>query len=386
MKIVVHYAEIGLKGRNRPRFEERLRLGLQRVLAPVGPVTVAHRFGRLLVELPDSIPFDQVKTHISRCFGVAYYGRVSVCAPSLEALESELTEFLRQRKFASFGIRARRAEKRHPFRSSDIARQLGQFVASQTGARVDLRNPDQWIDIHVLTDEALILHERIPGPGGMPTGSAGRASCLISGGIDSPVASYELMKRGASLDFIHFHSAPFTSGASVDKVRDLVGRLARYQGPSTLFIVPFGELQTELVQEAPAEPRIVLYRRFMLRIAEVLAHRRRGLALITGESLGQVSSQTLANLDTINRVATLPVLRPLIGMDKQEIISRAQQIDTFDISIEPDDDCCSYLMPARPATFTRPDRIDRIESKLDVAHMVERTVERVQQEIIEPEP
>jgi len=386
MKIVVHYAEIGLKGRNRPRFEERLRQSLRRVLAPLGEVSVEKRFGRLLVELADSVPFDRVREQMRRCFGIAYYGRVSSCEASLEAIHDTLGEFVDQRSFASFGIRARRAEKRHPFRSSDIARQMGQFVVERCGARVDLSNPELWIDIHVLTDEALILHERIQGPGGMPTGSAGRAACLISGGIDSPVASYELMKRGASLDFIHFHSAPFTSGASVDKVRDLVARLARYQGPSTLFVVPFGELQTELVKNAPAEPRIVLYRRFMLRVAEQLALRRKGLALVTGESLGQVSSQTLANLDSINRVAELPVLRPLIGMDKQEIITRAQQIDTFEISIEPDDDCCSYLMPARPATFTRPAHMERIEAKLDVTRMIESTLERVQQETIEPEP
>jgi len=218
----------------------------------------------------------------------------------------------------------------------------------------------------------------------MPSGSAGRAASLISGGIDSPVASYELMRRGATLDFIHFSSAPFTTTASVDKVRDLVARLARHQGRSTLFVVPFGELQRELVHGAPAEPRIILYRRFMLRIAEALATARGALALVTGESLGQVSSQTLANLDTINRVAKLPVLRPLIGMDKRDIVFRARQIDTFEISIEPDDDCCSYLMPARPATFTRPDRIERIEAHLDVARMVQDAVARATQESIEP--
>jgi len=385
MKIVVHYAEVGLKGRNRPRFEEHLRYALRRVLAPLGSVQVRQRYGRILVQLPEHTPFDAVRTCMSRCFGVAYFGRVTSCEPSLEAIEAALAEYVVDRKFESFGIRARRSDKRHPFRSRDIAERMGHFVASRTGARVDLGDPELWIDIHVLADEVLVLHERVPGPGGMPSASAGRAMSLISGGIDSPVASYELMRRGAKLDFVHFHSAPFTSGASVDKVRDLVARLARHQGRSTLFVVPFGELQTELVQQAPSEPRIILYRRFMLRVAEQLAERRRALALVTGESLGQVSSQTLANLDTINRVAKLPVLRPLIGMDKQDIIFRAQQIDTFDVSIEPDDDCCSYLMPARPATFTRPDRIEQIEAKLDVARMVEDTVASARQESIEPE-
>ena len=386
MKLVVHYAEIGLKGRNRPRFEERLRQSLRRSLAPLGRVTVEQRYGRVLVGVPDDAAFEDVRRRIGGCFGVAYFGRVTSCKPEIEAIQRALEPLLSSRRFASFGVRPRRADKRHPFTSSDLGRQIGRFVAEQTGARVDLTHPEVWIEIHVLTEEALILHERIAGPGGMPVGTAGLAASLISGGIDSPVASYELMRRGATLDFIHFHSAPFTSEASVEKVRELVARLARHQGRSTLFVVPFGQLQTELVKHAPAEPRIVLYRRFMLRVAEALAIRQGARALVTGDSLGQVSSQTLANLDTINRVAKLPVLRPLIGMDKQDIVARATQIGTFEVSIEPDDDCCSYLMPARPATSTRPDRLERIEAGLDVARWTQETVERAQQETIEPEP
>jgi thiamine biosynthesis protein ThiI len=292
--------------------------------------------------------------------------------------------FVDARQFGSFGVRARRTDKLFPLRSGQIAIRLGQRVADRSGARVDLKKPDLWIDLHVLESEALLLHEKIPGPGGMPAGSAGHAVSLISGGIDSPVASYEMSKRGLELHYAHFHSAPFTSSASQEKVRDLVARLANHQGTADLFLVPFGEIQQVLVREAPAEPRIVLYRRFMLRLAERLASRVGARGLVTGESLAQVSSQTLSNLDTINRAVTLPVLRPLVGADKLEIIERARRIGTYEISIEPDEDCCSYLMPRNPATSTSPQRIREIEEKLNLEERLTQTLERIEHERIRP--
>jgi thiamine biosynthesis protein ThiI len=292
--------------------------------------------------------------------------------------------FVAGRAFASFGVRARRVDKSLPFRSRDVAREIGARVQARTGARVDLDAPELWIELHVLHGEALLLHERWPGPGGLPVGSAGHALALVSGGIDSPVAAWLLAKRGCRMSFAHFHSAPYTSEASQRKVRDAVAFLADWIGPSRLWLVPFAELQQTLVREAPAEPRIVLYRRFMLRIAEALAERDGALALVTGESVGQVSSQTLANLDTINRAATLPVLRPLVGSDKSEIVSLAQAIGTYAISIEPDEDCCSFLMPRQPATWTRPEAIEAIERGLDVKGLVEATLSRVELARIEP--
>jgi thiamine biosynthesis protein ThiI len=214
--------------------------------------------------------------------------------------------------------------------------------------------------------------------------SSGRVLALVSGGIDSPVAAWLLAKRGCELGYVHFHSAPYTSTASQRKVRDALARIAPWTGPAKLWMVPFAELQQTLVREAPAEPRIVLYRRFMIRIAEAIAVRAGALALVTGDSVGQVSSQTLANLDTINRAATLPVLRPLVGSDKGEIIQLAKSIGTYEISIEPDEDCCSFLMPRQTATWTRPGPIEAIEQKLPVNTLVEATLSRVEQERIEP--
>jgi thiamine biosynthesis protein ThiI len=383
VQIVVHYAEIGLKGRNRPRFETRLLHSLERSLCGLGRVRARRLFGRLLVDLATEAPFARVEAAIQRCFGVAYFGRVTRCEPTLPAISECALRSTEGQSFASFGVRARRADKSHAFNSRELTIALGSAIQERTGARVDLAAPDLWVEVHVLTRDALLLHERIPGPGGMPAGSAGRALSLISGGIDSPVASHAVIKRGARLDFVHFHSAPYTSAASVDKVRALVGRLSAYQGPSDLYVVPFGELQRALVQQAPAEPRIVLYRRFMLRIAERIAAPGVVRALVTGDSLGQVSSQTLGNIDTISRAARLPVLRPLIGMDKLEIVARARQIGTFEISIEADQDCCSFLQPPSPATWTHPAELEAVEAKLDVEGLLEATLQHVERERIE---
>jgi thiamine biosynthesis protein ThiI len=347
---------------------------------------VRRLYGRLLAEVPDEADPAEVRRRVSGVFGVAWFGRAAVTDPSLEAIEQAVDRLVGACEFSSFGVRSRRVDKRFPMRSSDLNAHLGARVVEATGARVDLNQPDLWIEPHILSDCVLLPMEKIPGPGGLPVGSGGKAVALISGGIDSPVAAWAMARRGLELYYVHFHSAPFTSSASQQKVRDVVRRLAWCQRRTTLFLVPFGELQQVLVRDAPAEPRIVLYRRFMLRVAERLAERTGSLALITGDSLGQVSSQTLGNLDTINRAASLPVFRPLIEMDKSEIIRRAQEIGTYETSIEPDEDCCSYLMPRQPATWTRPDPIEAIENKLDVKGMVEDALERVEHERIEPTP
>ena len=384
MQIVVHYAEIGLKGKNRPRFEERLKENLARSLRSLVRPRIRTLYGRLLLELPEGTPFEEVQSRLKTVFGVAYFSRVTVCGTQLEEIESQVDDYVKSRHFESFGVKVRRTDKTHPYKSNELAQRLGTRVQQQTAARVDLRHPDLWIELHVLSREVLLLHQKLPGLRGMPVGTAGTLMCLISGGIDSPVAAYRMLKRGGALSYVHFHSSPFTSTASQEKVREIVAHLAVYQGPVRLYMVPFGELQKTLVQEAPADPRIVLYRRFMLRVGEALASREKALALTTGESLGQVSSQTLGNLDTINRAATLPVLRPLIGLDKAEIIDLAKAIGTYEISIGPDEDCCSFLMPSRPATWSRPEAIDAIEGELDVEGMLEATLARVKLEKVEP--
>jgi len=211
---------------------------------------------------------------------------------------------------------------------------------------------------------------QVPGPGGLPVGVGGRATCLISGGIDSPVAAYLLMKRGMRLDFVHFHSVPRTDPASLEKVEDLIRILIRYQGPARLAMVPLLPIQEEIAARCPAELRVLLYRRFMVRLAEEAARRRRSDALITGESLGQVASQTIQNLRAVESVAAMPVLRPLIGLDKPEIIAIARRMGTYETSITPHFDCCSFLLPDRPATKSTAAELDEAEKALDVQSLV----------------
>ena len=384
MHVVVHYAEIALKGRNRPRFEQLLRRQLRRVLTPLGCRDVRSLYGRLLVELPAGVDFGEVSRRIEQVFGVAYFSRASMLEPTLEELRRGVDALVDQASFETFGVRVRRADKKHPWTSSELCRELGARIVERTGKKVDLSNPELWVELHLLSEEAILLWQKLPGPGGLPVGSAGRAVSLISGGIDSPVASHRMLKRGLELVYVHFHSAPYTSAASQYKVRDLVAHLAALQGPTSLYQIPFGEIQQTLVREAPAEPRIILYRRFMLRVAEAIAETERALALVTGDSLGQVSSQTLANLDTVGRATSLPLLRPLVGMDKIEIIEAAERIGTYEISIEPDEDCCSYLMPRKPATWTRPDSLETIERGLDVKGLVGQALGGARRERIEP--
>ncbi|HNA26818.1 MAG TPA: tRNA uracil 4-sulfurtransferase ThiI, partial [Nitrospira sp.] len=247
-----------------------------------------------------------------------------------------------------------------------------------TGKSVKLKQPDLTLYIELLTNEAHVAARKVQGPGGMPVGTSGKVACLISGGIDSPVAAYRMMKRGCKAVFVHFSGRPLVSRASEEKVQELVQLLTTYQYESRLHIIPFGEIQREIVANAPAPFRVVLYRRIMVRIAQELARRERCWALVTGDSLGQVASQTPENLSVIEDAAELPVLRPLIGMDKIEITEQAQQIGSFATSIEPDQDCCKLFVPLHPSTKTRLDDILRVERSLEISAFVKQGVEKAE--------
>jgi thiamine biosynthesis protein ThiI len=244
--------------------------------------------------------------------------------------------------------------------------------------RVSLNHPELTVYIELIPRQTLVYLEKLPGSGGLPLGMSGRLMCLLSGGLDSPVAAYRMMKRGCEVDFVHFHSYPFLDRSSQDKARQLVRLLTRYQYASRLFLAPFGDVQQHIIGTAPPPYRVVLYRRCMLRIAEALARQREALALVTGESLGQVASQTLQNLSVIEAAATLPVLRPLIGMDKSEIIQEAQAIGTHDTSILPDQDCCTLFVPRHPTTRAQPDRIEALEQSLDLPALMQLALDGMQ--------
>ena len=264
----------------------------------------------------------------------------------------------------------RRGDKRFPMNSMEVDREVGAAIVDAFGYRVDLHDPELTVSIEILADAAFVSAGKIAGPGGLPVGVSGRALTLISGGIDSPVAAYRMMRRGLTLDFVHFHAYPLVSAASLEKACDLVAQLTRYQSRSTLALVPFGMLQREIVARSDRPLRVLMYRRFMMRIASTLAHRFRARALVTGESLGQVASQTLDNLAVIENAARLPVMRPLLGMDKNEIVEQARAISTFETSIQPDQDCCTLFVPEHPETRARLEEVEAMEARFDVDRMV----------------
>ena len=369
--LVVHYHEISLKRGNRPLFLRHLRHNVERALADSGPARVEQLSGRILVDV-DGHPAPEVaRDRIARVFGVASVTLAYRSPSTLDAMKALLARLLEGRAFASFRITARRAFKTYPMTSVDLNRALGAFVLERVPTRVDLEHAEQEIHVEVMPAETYIALDRVQGPGGLPVGASGTVAALLSGGIDSPVAAWRMMKRGCRVVFVHFHSVPYLPTTSQAKARALVERLTAWQYASRLHLVPFGEIQREVVLAVPPPLRVVVYRRLMLRIGEALARRAGALALTTGESLGQVASQTLENIACIDDAATLPVLRPLIGMDKLEITAAAQSIGTFEISIEPDADCCTLFTPRHPATRTTLGDIHAAERGLDVERLVQ---------------
>ncbi len=380
---IIHYHELALKGRNRSFFEQRLVLNLQLALKGLGITQVDALQGRIRVTLPDATDETIVKDRLCRVFGVSNFlftrsVPLNLSHPNLVPLKEGVSEAVRSLPFETFRVSAKRADKRLPLTSMDIERELGTYLVEQTGKRVKLDRPDLTVLVELLSNEMHYAIRKELGPGGMPVGVSDKVGCLISGGIDSPVAAYRMMKRGCNAIFVHFSGRPLVSRASEDKVRELVQLLTTYQYYSRLYVVPFGEIQRDIVVCTPAPFRVVLYRRMMLRIAEELARQDGCWGLVTGDSLGQVASQTPHNLSVVQEAAQLPILRPLIGMDKIEITEQAQRIGTFETSIEPDQDCCKLFVPPHPSTKTRLDDIRKIERAFDMSALVKQGLEKAE--------
>jgi thiamine biosynthesis protein ThiI len=379
MLIIARYHEIALKGRNRPFFVDKLARNLRRATGDLGG-KVQVLSGRVGIEVPDETPWETARERISSVFGIANFSRTHAVPLELPALERAVVASLLERPFASFRITTRRSYKAFPMNSGAIDRALGAAVQKATGVRVSLEEPEVTVFVEVLRDRILYSFERCPGAGGFPVGSSGRVMALLSGGIDSPVAVWRLMKRGCNVIPVHFHAFPLQDHTTIDKVTELARILTRYQFRTRLLLVPFGEAQQTIVASCPAPLRVVLYRRFMVRIAEALAGRNRAKALVTGESLGQVASQTLDNVAAIDEAARMPILRPLIGMDKDEITREARRIGTFETSTLPDQDCCQLFVPRSPATAATVSELLTAESGLDVAGLVETAVAQTRAE------
>jgi thiamine biosynthesis protein ThiI len=372
--IVVHYQEIALKGRNRPWFVSRLVRNIREATSDLDIKSVRALQGRLEVVLGETAEWTAVRDRLANVFGAANFARAGRAKLDIDAIAQQILGELGPENPRSFRVSARRADKRFPFTSPQIEREVGGRIKEARGWHVDLGNPELTIHVETLSNEAFYFFGKDPGAGGLPVGVSGRVVCLLSGGIDSPVAAWRLMRRGCRVLFVHFHSYPILSRASQEKARELVRLLTNYQFRSRLFLVPFGEIQQQVVLSVAPPLRVVIYRRLMMRIAQAIALDNRAGALVTGEVVGQVASQTLENLTAINEVATLPVLRPLIGMDKDEITAEAERLGTFPISIIPDQDCCTLFTPKHPATKARMADVLRAESALPVDEIVARAV------------
>jgi thiamine biosynthesis protein ThiI len=380
---IVHYHELALKGRNRDYFEDRLVHNIQLALSDLGVRQVENLRSRIRVILPSEANRDIIRQRLSRVCGIANFSLadsvpLDLANPNFEALSAAIIEELKTKTFSTFRVTAKRADKRLPLTSMDAERIVGAAIHEQTGKAVSLREPDITVYLEMLSRDVYFAVEKNPGPGGMPVGVSGKVACLISGGIDSPVASYRMIKRGCRALFVHFSGRPLVSRDSEDKVRDLVQTLTAYLHTSRLYVIPFGEIQREIVLNTPAPFRVVLYRRMMVRIAEELARREECWGLVTGDSLGQVASQTPENISVIEEAAGLPILRPLIGMDKLEITDDAKRIGTYETSIEPDQDCCKLFTPPHPSTKTRLEELLNVERALDIPRLVKQGIEKAE--------
>ncbi len=370
--IVVHYQEIALKGKNRPWFMGRLVRNLRGAVADLDVKAVRSLMGRIEIVVGPEATREEVGERIRRTFGIAnfwYAGRTTL---DLDVLTAAILRDLEPRSCASFRVSARRADKRFPLTSPQVEREIGGRIKAARGWRVDLEHADLVVHVELLSTEAFYFFGKERGPGGLPTGTAGRVVCLLSGGIDSPVAAHRMMKRGCAVTFVHFHSYPILSRASQEKARELVALLTKWQQRSRLYLVAFGEIQQQVVLAVPGPMRVVVYRRLMMRIAERIAQARGAHGLVTGDVVGQVASQTLENLGVVSSVATLPIFRPLIGMDKEEITAQAAALGSYPISIIPDQDCCTLFTPRNPLTRARLAQIEAAETALPIDEFVER--------------
>lgn len=369
---LVRYGEIGLKGKNRRFFENALTANIRRALRGVAECRVQQRHSRNFVEVLSGDVL-AVEARLQEVFGIVSISPVATAPLTLADIN-----VVAQREFSKvakqglrFKVNTRRANKQFPLRSPQVSAEVGAHLLESFPALVvDVHEPEAILDVEIREQEAYIYTRRLPGPGGLPVGVAGKGLLLISGGIDSPVAGWMTMKRGVKLEAIHFHSYPFTSERAKEKVIDLCRELARYGGKITLHVAHFTEIQKELRLKTPERLTVTLMRRMMFRIAERLAAQQGALALITGESLGQVASQTMESINVIERVTQIPVFRPLIGMDKQEIMTISRKIETYPISIRPYEDCCTIFLPDFPATRPRLKDVEAAEASLDLEALI----------------
>ena len=379
-QVIVKTHELALKGKNRPWFLRRLTENIRNAVEGAGVERVWQ--GQLMVgiTLGDEGQWEEVKERVRDCFGVAKFFKAYEFPRDLDLVKARLPSMLERHSFSTFRIVTNRADKRFPMESPAVNRDVGALVEQLTGARVDLGHAEFSIHLDIQSRGILVYFEEVRAHGGLPVGVSGRVAVMLSGGIDSPVAAWHMMKRGCRASFVHFHSYPLVDRTSIEKATDLVQHLTRHQYHSEILFAPLAEIQKRIILSTPPSHRVLLYRRFMMRITEALARQSGAKAIVTGESCGQVSSQTLDNIAVIDAVAGMPVLRPLIGLNKEEIVGMARDIGTFPISILPDQDCCTLFVPKHPETKARVETVQRLEEALPVDELVAEALANTQRQ------
>lgn len=364
---LVHYGELALKGKNRGYFEEAL---IRALAARLDGRRVRRRYGRLIVEGWGP----EVRAALGSIPGIKHFARAERVPLDLEAIKEAAIRLAEAAPPGPFAVRTKRANKAFPLTSMEVNRLVGAAIVARTGRAVSLAEPKLTVYIEICEQEAYVYAERLPGLGGLPPGTSGKVVALVSGGIDSPVAAFLMMKRGCEVVLLHFFNETIHSLKVRGKITSLAERLATFQGKTKLYMVPFGGLQREIIRAVPAKYRMLVYRRTMMRLAEEIARLEGAKALVTGDSLAQVASQTLDNLRVIYEATSYPVLAPLIGSDKEETIALARKIGTYEISILPYEDCCSFMVAPHPETHGDPETIAALEKglALDLAGAISR--------------
>ena len=374
--IVVHYSEIAIKKGNRDFFERKLVDNMKGSLKGTGCYGIRRLYGSITIELGENPDLEKISGKLQKIPGIYNFSFAICCQREIGDLKKALDSIAEKRKIKTFAMSSARSYKKFKHSSKELNEILGEYMRIKHGWKVDLSEPDAKFFVEINEKNALVYAEKIRGMGGLPVSSGGRLVCLLSGGIDSPVAALEMMKRGCSVVFVHFHNWSRQQDTVRDKVERIVKVLSGYQPRTRLYMVPFGEIQRSLIMKVPAKCRMIVYRRVMLAIANRIAEKEKALGFVTGDSVGQVASQTLENLGVIYRMASLPVFAPLIGRNKDEIIRKAEEIGTYGLSILPYSDCCSFLVDRHPETRARIEDIETIESGLDIDKLVSEAVEK----------
>jgi thiamine biosynthesis protein ThiI len=374
--IVVHYAEIGLKGGNRPFFEKKLMDNIRISLKGTGCGRVYRLYGRIGIELNKRSEAGKIRERLQKIPGISHFSFATSVERKIEKIRLALDTVAKEKKITTFAVAASRSDKAFSHTSKQLNEILGDYLRKKYRWKVDLSEPDATFFVEVTEKNAFIYTEKIKGLGGLPVTSSGKLVSLISGGIDSPVAALEMMKRGCSIVFVHFHNWTKQQKIVKDKVERLVKALSEYQPESRLYMVPFEGLQKKIILKVPSEYRMIIYRRVMFEMANEIAKMEGALGFVTGDSVGQVASQTLENLNVIYQKAAFPVFAPLIGTDKNEIINRANVIGTYELSILPYSDCCSFLVAKHPVTRSRPEDVDEIDVRMDISKEIKSALKK----------